>query len=171
METIKPQVLDWLASLVNIQFNHHFSDRWVKINIWDNVLTISLDFRQPAQKELFDLLPDSYKGVKQIGTNKLVNKTTLYFKISDLFPINYPDIIKSELINKKKHQSGSGGWIDVGDFFYTYDWLVYLSDGTTIKHHNQNKTMDMIKDDCIYNTKIQKREFINFIKNNILKTQ
>lgn len=157
------QTLDWLSSLVNYDFKHNFSDRWILVNIWDNILSISFDFRQSNQKELFELLPDKYKGCKQYRTGKLVNKKTLYFTLSDLFKIEYPDIVSSELIKTTKHQSGSGGWIDVGEFFYTYDWLVHLSDNTTIDYNNQTNKMDMVKGDYIYNCRIQEREFINFL--------
>ena len=159
----KAKILDWLASIVNHKFQHHFSDKWVSVNLWDNYLSISLDFRQQNQIELFNLLPEEFKGTRQHRTNKLVNENILYFKIDDVCNIKYPEIISSKLLEVTKHQSGSGGWIDVGEFFYTYDWEVFLSDNTTIIYNNQKDTMDMIKGDYIYNKTIQEREFKKFL--------
>lgn len=163
----KSKVLDWLSSLVDHEFTHHFSDNFISVNIWDDVLTIGLDFRQPNQTELFEKLPQQIKGCLQRGTGKLVNTNTLYFKVSDVCKVDYPDITGSELIKKDEHQSGSGGWIDVGEYFYTYDWRVNLSDGTFVEYHTQKDTMDLTENHVIYKTLIQKREFLNFITNKL----
>jgi hypothetical protein len=163
MKSYKPRILDWLSSLVNHKFKHHHSDNWIIVSIWDDVLTITLDFRQPNQLELFNKLPTHLKGCLQIGTNKLVNEKTLYFKVSEICNVNYPDIIWHKLINKTKHQSGSKGWTDTGDFFYTYKWELFLSDNTSIMYSNQRNKMDMVKGNYIYNKTIQEREFKKFI--------
>jgi len=163
MEINKSKVLDWLSAMVNHTFNHHFSDKWINVNIWNNDLTISFDSRQENQVELFNKLPDNIKGCIQRNTNKRVNEKTLYFKVSEICNIIYPDIVSNKLIKKTKHQSGSGGWIDVGEYFYTYDWEVLLSDNTTINYNNQEPKMDMIKGDYSFNRRIQEREFKKLI--------
>jgi len=157
-------LLDWLSSLVNYSFIHSFSDNWAKYNIWDGELMVSLDFRQNTHKELFDLLPSKYKGCKQKGTGKLVNEKTLYFKLFDFIDISYPEIESSILIQRHKHQSTEHGWNIVGEYFYTYNWLVSLSDGTDIHYSNQEDKMDMIKGDFIYNARIQERAFKSFLE-------
>lgn len=160
---LKPAILDWLASTVNYKFKHHFSDTWINCTIWDNQLSISLDFRQDSHKELFKKLPNKYKGCLQYGTGKLVNDKTLYFNIENLIDINYPEITNSTLLRRNKVRGGKGGWYSASDDFYTYDWEVQLDDGTTINYHNQINKMDMIKGDFIYNAEIQEREFVKFL--------
>jgi len=162
-EKLKPLILDWLSSLVDHTFSHHFSDVFIHYSIWDDQLCISLDFRQANQQELFDKLPKHIKGTPQRNTGIMVNLYTLYFKVSEICQFDYPEIISHELIKKTKHQSSEKGWYIKGEHFYTYDWKVNLSDGTSITYHNQKEQMDMVKNDHIYNCRIQEREFEKFI--------
>lgn len=162
----KPKILDWLASLVNHTFTHHFSDKWISVNIWDNQLSISFDFRQPNQTELFDKLPNEIKGCLQHGTGKLVNEKTLYFKVSEIIPFEYPIIVSSKLVKTNKHQeSEKGGWYIKGSYWYSYDWELALSDGSTIEYSNQKNTMDLKETDVIFKTRIEEKEFYKFIEN------
>lgn len=157
-------ILDWFSNMVDHSFIHSFRDKWMMYSIWNGTLSIRLDLETKEQKELFDLLPSNYKGCAQYGTGKLVNERVLYFKVEDIIPISYPDIIGSKLIHKEKHQSTNHGWIETGCYFYTYDWQVLLSDETSILYHNQLDKMDMIKGDYIYNARIQEREFYKFLE-------
>lgn len=159
----KALILDWLSSLVGYVFPHQFSDQFIHVSIWNDQLSIGLDFRQPAQLDLFEKLPKELKGCLQYGTGKLVNEQNLYFKISEICSFIYPTINYSKLIRREKHQSGSGGWIDVGEYFYTYDWELTLSDGSTIFHHNQSEIMDLVEESVLFRTKIQEKEFFKFI--------
>lgn len=103
-------------------------------------------------------------GQIQSHTLKIVNTTYFYLPLDKLLTIDYPEIVGHKLIHKVKHNSGSGGWIDKGEFFYTYDWEVTLSDNTTILYHNQKDTMDMVRDSFIYRDKINERAFISFLQ-------
>lgn len=162
----KPKILDWLSSLVNHTFTHHSSDKWINVNIWNDELSISFDLRQPNQKELFDKLPNKIKGCLQDGTGKLVNEKTLYFKVSEIVPFEYPTIMSSILITTVEHQeSEKGGWYIKGSYWYSYDWGLALSDGTIIEYTNQKDTMDLKETDIIFKTKIEEREFYKFIEN------
>lgn len=162
----KPKILDWLSSLVNHTFTHHFSDKWISVNISNNQLSISFDFRQPNQVELFDKLPNEIKGCLQDGTGKLVNKKTLYFKVSEIVTFEYPTIISSKLITNVKHQeSEKGGWYIKGKYYNSYDWELTLSDGSTIEYSNYKDTMDLKETDLIFKTKIEEKEFYKFIEN------
>lgn len=161
----KPKVLDWLASLVNHTFIHHFSDKWISVGIWNNELSISLDLRQLNQVELFNKLPNEIKGCLQEGTGKLVNEKTLYFKVSEIVPFEYPTIVSSRLTTTNKHQeSEKGGWYIKGRYYNSYDWELILSDGSTIEYSNYKDTMDLKETDLIFKTKIEEKEFYKFIE-------
>jgi hypothetical protein len=165
MDNLKPQILDWLSSLVNHEFKHHFSDKWISINIYNDTLNISFDFRQPNQVELFNKLPDNLKGCLQYGTGKKVNEKNLYFKISDIIKFEYPSIKSYKLLQKNKHQeSEKGGWYIKGSYWYSYDWEILLSDGNIISYNNQKDKMDLKESDFIFKTKIQEYQFKKFIK-------
>lgn len=160
----KSKILDWLSSLVNHSFEHHFSDKWISVDIWDNIVSISLDLRQPNQLELFNKLPKENKGCLQKGTGKLVNEQTLYFKLSDICEIEYPTIVSHKLIKRNEHQeSEKGGWYIVGSYWYSYDWELTLSDNTTIQYNNQKNKMDLKESSRIFKNIIQEREFFKFI--------
>ena len=66
-------------------------------------------------------------------------------------------------MSKDKQRGGTGGWHSASDDFYTYDWEVFLSDGSSILYHNQKDKMDMVKGDFIYNATIQERAFVKFL--------
>jgi len=95
---------------------------------------------------------------------KIVNEKTFYLQLKQLLHIEYPDILNSKLLSKNKQQGGSSGWYSTSDTFYTYDWEVFLSDGSSLVYHNQKDKMDMVKGDFIYNSIIQERAFINFLQ-------
>jgi hypothetical protein len=159
----KPAVLNWLSEMVNYKFEHHYSDKWINVNIRGEQLSISFDTRQNNQVELFKKLPECLKGVKNIYTGELVNKHNLYFKITEICKFEYPKIISSKVIKKNKHQETEKGWYIKGSYWYSYDWEVTLSDGTTINYHNQNEKMDLKEDSNTFKTKICEREFYKFV--------
>lgn len=160
----KIHILSWLAEIANYDFNHSYSDQFITWSIQDDRIWIALDFRQKSQAELFEKLPLKYKGIRQDGTGLMVNMNSIYINLNDFFPIEYPDIISSKLVNSQKHQSTEkGGWYIRGEYFYTYDWEVLLSDGDTIKYHNQRPKMDMIKGDFYYKNRILTKELHKFL--------
>jgi hypothetical protein len=61
-------------------------------------------------------------------------------------------------VNRTTHKDNDG------DIFYSYDWEVFLDDDTSIMYYNQKEKMDMVKGDFIYNSIIQERSFVNFLK-------
>jgi hypothetical protein len=159
-KTYKPLMLTWLADLFKYEnYPHSHTDQWITWNIWDGELSIGFDFRQAEHLKLFSLIHPRFKGVPQYTTLKIVNENNFYLDLERLFKINYPSIVSSKLINKVKHKDNDG------DDFYTYDWEVFLADNTSIMYHNQKDKMDMVKGDYIYNSTIQERTFINFLKN------
>jgi hypothetical protein len=165
MDKLKPKILDWLSSLVDHKFEHNFSDQWINVNIYDGTLSISLDFRQPCQLELFNKLPDNLKGCLQRGTGKLVNEKNLYFNVEDIVDFEYPTIIKSKLIKRDKHQeSEKGGWYIAGKYYYSYTWELTLSDGTTMIYKNQVPKMDLKESSYTFKSNIQDYHFEKFIE-------
>lgn len=166
MEYNKSKVLDWLSSLIDYKFKHHFSDRWISVNVWDNTLSISFDHRQSNQVELFNKLPKEIKGCLQKGTGILVNENTLYFTLSELVNIIYPKIVSYKQIKNTRHnESVKGGGYVKGSYWYTYDWELTLSDGSTIEYHNQVNKMNLTESDYIFKCRIEEREFNKFIEN------
>jgi hypothetical protein len=166
MDKLKSKILDWLSSLVNHKFEHHFSDQWINVHIYDGRLSVFLDFRQPNQVELFNKLPDSLKGCLQKGTGKLVNEKTLYFNIEDIIDFEYPTIVSSKLIKRDKHQeSEKGGWYIVGSYWYSYTWELTLSDGTTMIYKNQENKMDLEESSYTFRANVQEYHFEKFIEN------
>lgn len=158
-KTCKPLILTWLADLFGYKnYPHSHTDQWITWNIWRGELTIGFDFRQAEQVKLFSLIHPRFKGVPQYQTLKIVNENNFYLNLSSLLSIEYPNIVSSKLINKVSHKDNDG------DIFYTYDWEVFLDDGTSVMYHNQKSTMDMVKGGFIYDSIIQERAFINFLK-------
>ncbi len=161
----KSKILDWLSILVNHDFKHDYKDSFISVNIWNNILTITLDLRQDNHVELFNKLPQNIKGCLQYGTDKIVNEKTLYFKISELCSFEYPVISSYKLLTTHKHQeSEKGGWYIRGSYWYSYDWEIILSDDSTITYSNQTNKMDLTESDVVYKTKIETKVFINFIE-------
>lgn len=156
----KPMILDWLASTVGTEFQHSYSDQWIVWSIWNGNLDISLDFRQTTHRELFEKLPNANKGCLS-WEGKLVNTKTLYYKVSNLTKVDYPDIVRHRLIRHIRHKD------DDGDTFYVYEWEVFLSDGSSLFYSNQDKCMDMVKSNFSYRCTIEQRAFINFLNKQI----
>lgn len=156
---IKPLLLKFLAKMFGYKdYPHSFKDQWIIWSIWQGRLSIIFDSRVTEQKELIKAIPLQFMGIPQKRTLKIVNKNCFYLQLIDLLDIEYPDIIGYNLISKNKLNDGDG------DYFYTYDWEVSLSDGTSIFYHNQSETMDMIKGDYSYNNIIQERAFVEYLK-------
>lgn len=155
---IRPLILTWLCSLVGIDYKHDWRDQWISWNIWDGRLSISLDQGVDAQKELFEALPMENKGTKQYKTGILVNKDVLYYSVEDIVDVSYPEISNHILKYKHRHVDNDG------DEFFTYDWQVFLSDGTSIMYNNQYWHMDLKKGDYIYNATIQERAYVTFLQ-------
>lgn len=152
----KPAVIDWLVNRFGLSpYNHSFKDQWIVVSIWDGSLSIYFDTRQPEQVELFNSIPDEFKGCLQQGTGKLVNKDNLYFYFGKEWQVEYPTITGSKIIKEAKHVDNDG------DDFYVYDQLINLSDGTQIIYSNQAKRLDI--SDYSFRTIIQERFFYQMI--------
>lgn len=156
----KPLILKWLSNVFGYENYHNsFRDQFIIWDTWDGQLTVIFDTRGEEQARLLSLIHPRFIGTPQYGTLKIVNTNTFYLDLNTIIRIKYPDIINSNLIHKNKHVDNDG------DIFYTYDWEVFLSDGTSIYYNNQSEKMDMIKGDFIYNSTIQQRTFIKFLNN------
>lgn len=161
----KPLILKWISNLFGYDnYPHSFRDQWINWNVWDGLLTVSFDLRQKEHKKLLSLIHPCFLGCPQYKTLKVVNEKTFYLELKQLLHIEYPEIIDSKLLSKDKQRGGSGGWHSASDDFYTYDWEVFLSDGSSLFYRNQKDTMDMVKGDFIYNARIQERAFVNFLQ-------
>lgn len=157
----KPLVLKWLCSLFKYEdYPHSHADQWILWSIWDGQLSISFDTRQNEHNELISKIHPRFLGCPQYKTLKVVNQSSFYLELDHLLDLKYPEIIDTKLVHKTKHKDNDG------DVFFTYDWEVYLDDGTSIMYHNQKPKMDMVKNDYIYNTTIQERAFTEFLDNN-----
>jgi hypothetical protein len=158
-KTVKPLIIRWFADLFKYEnYPHSHADQWISWNVWDGHLTVGFDFRQEEHVKLFSLIHPRFKGVPQYQTLKIVNENSFYLDLKQLLQLKYPNIISSKLINKVKHKDNDG------DIFYTYDWEVFLDDDTSIMYHNQKEKMDIVKGNFIYNSIIQERSFVNFLK-------
>jgi hypothetical protein len=163
-KTVKPLIMSWLADLFKYEnYPHSHADQWITWNVWDGQLTVGFDYRQPEHSILFSLIHPRFKGIPQYNTLKIVNENSFYLDLRNLFHLKYPNIVSSKLINKVKHKDNDG------DTFFTYDWEIFLDDDTSIVYHNQKEKMDMVKGDYIYNSIIQEREFVNFLKEKYVK--
>lgn len=160
----KPLVLKWLSNHFGYKdYPHSFKDQWINWRVWDGELTVGFDSRVEEQNKLKSMLPVRLMGTPQHRTLKIVNEDSFYLRLETIIHIYYPDIISSSLVSKIKQQGGTRGWHSPSDDFYTYDWEVVLSDGSSIMYHNQEDKMDMIKGSYIYNAIIQEREFLKFL--------
>jgi hypothetical protein len=133
---MKPAILEWLTTKCEtpFKFEHTFADQFISVNVWCGEMNVSLDFRQPGHKALFNALPDKYKGTNQKHTGKRVNLDTLYFKLSEHFEINYPEVaVQPTIIHTQAHKGNDD------DTFYVYTWLIKLTDGTEMNWENQEK--------------------------------
>jgi len=164
----KPLILKWLSNLFGYEnYPHSFKDQWINWNIWDGELKVRFDLRQEEQVRLLSLIHPRFLGCLQYKTLKVVNEKNFYIELKQLLHIEYPEIISSTLIKKNHQRGGTGGWHSESDDFYTYDWEVFLSDGSSIMYNNQKEKMDLIKGDFVYNATIQERAFVNFLNNDI----
>ena len=154
----KPLILKWLSSLFGYEnYPHSFKDQWINWDIWDGELSVSFDLRQEEQVKLLSLIHPRFLWCPQYKTLKVVNEKSFYLHLKQLLHIEYPEIKGSKKIDQTKHKDNDG------DTFYTYDWEVFLSDGSSILYHNQKDKMDMVKGDFIYNATIQERAFVKFL--------
>jgi hypothetical protein len=152
----KPSVIDWLTKRFNLPpYAHSYKDQWIRVNIWDGSLSIGFDNRQPEQIQLFNSIPDEFKGCLQYGTGILVNKDSLYFYFDKEWQVEYPAITGSKIIKETKHVDNDG------DDFYVYEQLINLSDGTQIIYSNQSKQLDI--SGYSFRTLIQERFFYQLI--------
>ena len=153
----KPLILKWLSSLFGYEnYPHSFKDQWINWDIWDGELSVSFDLRQEEQVKLLSLIHPRFLWCPQYKTLKVVNEKSFYLHLKQLLHIEYPEIKGSKKIDQTKHKDNDG------DTSYTYDWEVFLSDGSSILYHNQKDKMDMVKGDFIYNATIQERAFVKF---------
>jgi len=155
----KPLILKWLSGLFGYEnYPHSFKDQWITWNIWDGELSVSFDLRQEEQVRLLSLIHPRFLGCPQYKTLKVVNEKSFYLQLKQLLYIEYPEIKGSKKISQTKHKDNDG------DIFHTYDWEVFLSDGSSILYHNQKDKMDMRQGDFIYNATIQERAFVKFLQ-------
>jgi len=160
----KPLILKWLTNLFGYEnYPHSFKDQWINWSIWDGELSVSFDSRQEEQVKLLSLIHPRFLGCPQYQTLKIVNEKNFYLQLKQLLHIEYPEIKSSTLIKKTNNRGGTGGWHSPSDDFYTYDWEVFLSDGSSIMYNNQKEKMDLIKGDFVYNSIIQERAFTEFL--------
>jgi len=156
---VKPLILKWLSNLFGYEnYPNSFKDQWITWNIWNGELSVSFDLRQEEQVKLLSLIHPRFLGCPQYKTLKVVNEKSFYLHLKQLLHIEYPEIKGSKKIDQTKHKDNDG------DTFYTYDWEVFLSDGSSILYHNQKDSMDMVKGDFIYNATIQERAFVKFLE-------
>lgn len=155
----KPLILEWLARTFGYEnYPHSFKDQWINWTIWDNILTVSFDFRQDEQKKLFDHIPDRLKGCPQSRTLKIVNENSFYVPIVSIFRKEYPLIITSKLVNKIKHVDNDG------DIFFVYYWRVELANGKAISYSNQAEKMDLAYRSYSYDHYIDTMNFCHFLE-------
>jgi hypothetical protein len=163
----KPLILKWLSSLFGYKnYPHSFKDQFISWNIWDGELTVTFDLRQEEQAKLLSLIHPRFLGCPQYKTLKVVNEDSFYLQLRDLLYIKYPEITGNIFLSRRNQRGGTGGCHSASDDFYTYDWEVFLSDGTSLFYHNQKDKMDMVKGGFIYNARIQERAFVNFLQGN-----
>lgn len=155
MNRYKKPIIDWLFRRFDIKPFDVEHTQWISYSIWDGNLSISFDFRQPSQKKLFDLLPDSIKGIPRISDGKMVNLNTLYFNVNDIRPVIYPDIISKELLIKDSMID------DDGDTFYEWVYKVKLSDDTFVIMTTQKE--GELPLDFIFKSKIESRTFYHHL--------
>lgn len=161
---VKPLILKWLSNLFDYKnYPNSFKDQWITWNIWNGELIISFDLRLEEQVKLLSLIHPRFLGCVQYKTLKIVNENNFYLQLEQLLHIEYPEITGNKLLSKDKQSGGTSGWHSVSDDFYTYNWEVFLSDGSSLFYHNQKDRMDMFKGDFIYNSTIQERAFVNFL--------
>ena len=161
---VKPLILDWLSKLFDYDnYPHSFKDQWINWSVWDGELSVSFDLRQEEQVKLLSFIHPRFLGCPQYKTLKVVNENNFYLRLKQLLPINYPEITGSKLLSKDKQRGGTGGWSSPSDDFYTYDWEVFLNDGSSVFYHNQNDKMDMEYKGFTYNAIIQERAFVRYL--------
>ena len=161
---VKPLILDWLSKLFGYDnYPHSFKDQWIRWSVWDGELSVSFDLRQEEQVKLLSLIHPCFLGCPQFRTLKIVNENNFYLRLKRLLPIKYPEITGSKLLSKDKQSGGTGGWSSPSDDFYTYDWEVFLNDGSSVFYHNQNDKMDMGYRGFTYDAIIQERAFVRYL--------
>lgn len=157
-KTYKPLILSWLSEVFNYRgYPHDYKDQWINWSIYGGQLSISFDDRSEGQRELVKIIHPRFMGVPQYQTLRVVNKDSFYLDIHSLLSIEYPKITSHTLLRKTPHEDGDG------DIFYTYDWRIYLDDGTSIHHQNQRNIMTLKHGEYSYKSIIDERAFINFL--------
>jgi len=164
---VKILILDWLSKLFGYDnYPHSFKDQWINWSVRDGELSVSFDSRQSEQIKLLSLIHPCFLGCPQFRTLKIVNEKVFYLRLKQLLPIKYPEITGSKLLSKDKQRGGTGGWSSPSDDFYTYDWEVFLNDGSSVFYRNQNNNMDMEYKGFTYNAIIQERSFVRYLAMN-----
>lgn len=156
----KPLILKWLCEVFEYKnYPYSFRDQWIIWNVsHDGELWVSFDHRQEEQRKLFSMIPIRFLGAIQWKTLKIVNEKSFYLPLSRFLTIKYPEIISSKLLSKTKHIDNDG------DDFYSYDWEIFLNDGTSIHYSNYSQHMDMKHGDYYYTNRINTREFLKFLE-------
>jgi hypothetical protein len=162
---LKPLIIKWLAKTFGYDnYPHSFKDQWIIWGVCDGTLSVSFDLRQEEHIKLLSLIHPRFLGCPQYKTLKIVNEKSFYIELNRFLNIQYPEIVSSKLLRKTRVDGGTGGWRSPSDDFYTYDWDVFLSDGSSVVYHNQTDKMDMVKGSFTYNSIIQERAFTAFLK-------
>jgi hypothetical protein len=156
----KSHIIDWLVNRFKVEpFAHSYWTQFIRYDIWNGWLSISLDFRNEDHHRLFDAIPAEYKGVDQVKTGKRVNLNTLYFNLDKEYEIPYPKIVRSKIIKEVRHKDDDC----VGCYFYVYTFEVFLSDNTSFITTGQSTKLDV--GESIFRTKMQERYFYNHVLN------
>lgn len=164
---IKPLIIKWLCNLFGYtDYVGDFRDQWITWGVWDGELNVGFDHRSDQHKKLLSLIHPRFLGAIQYSTLNVVNAKTFYLDLERMGDIKYPNIVSSTLLHKHENKGGKGGWSSPSDSFYSYEWEVFLDDGTSLYYRNQSETMDMVKGDYVYRSTIQERFFVEFLKKN-----
>lgn len=163
----KKLILKWLASITGTEYEHSYSDTFMHWTIFYDELKISLDKRQENQSELFNALPDKYKGTIS-SSGVLVNTDSLYFRIDEIVQgFEYPSVSSYKFIDKIKHQECEKGWYIKGSYWYEYVWEVTLSNNMSFIHKIQESdkfTIDV--NSYTFRTRVHELLFEQFIRKN-----
>jgi hypothetical protein len=164
----KPLILQWLADTFGYEgeYPHNFQDQYINWSISQGYLSIHFDFRCPAQEKLFSIIPMQFKGAPQFGTLKIVNDSSFYLHFERFITPVQPRILNSSIMEKHSQYDA-----EEGTTFFTYDWRVSLSDGSTIKYHNQSKECNLMEDSDYFKSYIQTKQFTEFLDDIYTKNQ
>lgn len=151
----KPLIIKWLCKVFDVS-DHvvSFKDQWIRWSINDSTLSIDLNDCEAIKRKI----PAALFGTPQHGSLRIVNEQSIYIPLSAICHVDYPEVTGHTLIKKHKHKDGDGG------FFYSYNWEVFLCDGTSIFYSNQKDQMDLVRRSYNYDWILQERAFLNFLE-------